>query len=128
MIRGKRITPDDAESLEAVRAMRILLWTFAVTALAMCATVVACFANNWAEVWWISSFLLVFTVCKIGLANALFYVMVHYDADRQAARAAQAAALKPARSSPTVRRLVRTKGALSIAATSAKSPRPSIPH
>jgi hypothetical protein len=129
LIRGKRITPDDSESREAAQSMRILLWTFALTALAMCGTVVACFANSWAEVWLISSFLLVFTLCKIGLANALFYVMIHYDANREAARAAQAAASKAQRSDPILRptrrrRILRPRGALRVAATSAKSPRP----
>jgi hypothetical protein len=82
MIRGKRITPDESESREAAQSMRVLLWTFALTAIAMCITVVACFASSWTQVMWISAFLLVFTLCKIGLANALFYVMVHYDAER----------------------------------------------
>lgn len=131
VIRVKRIAADESESREAARAMRIMLWTFALTALAMCATVVACFSNSWAEVWWICSFLLVFTLCKIGLANALFYVMVHYDADRQAARAAAAKpppSDRPHSGAIRRRRAVRARSALRIAASPTKSPRSSAPR
>jgi len=128
VIRGKRITPAESESSEAARSMRVLLWTFALTAIAMCATVVVCFASNWSEVLWISSFLLVFALCKIALANALFYVMVHYDADTHAGRTRPAVATKPLRSARALRRSGRTGGALRIAAGSSKSPRPSTPR
>jgi hypothetical protein len=129
LIRTKRVRPDETESHEATRSMHILLWTFAATALAMCAIVVACFANTWIEVWWISSFLLVFTLCKIGLANALFYGMIHYDKERQATRTKQAMALKPLGTNPTMRRrIVPARGMLKVATTSAKSPRPSAPR
>jgi hypothetical protein len=127
MIRGKRITPDESESREAARSMRVLLWTFALTAIAMCITVVACFASSWTQVMWISAFLLVFTLCKIGLANALFYVMVHYDADR-ARRVVPAPSMDSVRPVAVALRPGRTRRALRSVARSAKPPRPVLPR
>jgi hypothetical protein len=126
VIRTPRVRPVESESGEAVRAMHILLWTFALTALVMCATVVACFTDSWATFWWVSSFLLVFTLFKIGLAHALFYVMVRYDVDREAERAA---ALEQARAKPLFRRpVLRPHRVLRVAASSGKTPRPRAPR
>jgi hypothetical protein len=83
LIRGKRIAPGDTESAEAIRSLRLLLWSFGLTAIAMCAIVVAMLSRSWHEMLWIAGFLTVFALLKIALANALFYLMVHYDKDRR---------------------------------------------
>ena len=126
VIRTKRVAPKETESREAELAVHILLWTFALTALVLCATVAACFTDSWATFWWVSAFLLVFTLCKIGLAHALFYLMVRFDAQREAARTI---ALQPAAAKPLFRRSVlRADRPLRVAASSGKSPRPRAPH
>ena len=74
-----------AESNEERRSLRILLWTFALSAIAMCATVVFMLSpHGWRDLLWISSFMLVFALAKIALAQALFYIMVSYDDDSPA--------------------------------------------
>ena len=88
-----------AESSEERRSLRILLWTFALSAIAMCATVVFMLSpHGWRDLLWISSFMLVFALAKIALAQALFYIMVNYDDDASGAgdpQAAQRAKLIP---------------------------------
>jgi len=108
-----------AEAREETASIKILLWTFALAAIAMCATVVVTLARSWNEFLWISAFVLVFALLKIALANALFYVMINYDKDRREIPPPPAAALKPPpRAIRTTRRLT---GALTLAA-SRKSP------
>jgi len=69
-----------AESNEERRSLRILLWTFALAAIAMCATVVFMLSpHGWRDLIWISSFMLVFALAKIALAQALFHIMINYD-------------------------------------------------
>jgi len=103
-----------------------MLWTFAITALVMCGAVVACFTSSWSQIWWISSFLLVFTLCKIWLANALFHVMIRYDAARDQARLE--AKLPPRPNPPLRRRPARPHDVLRVAASATNSPRPRAPR
>lgn len=123
MIRGKRVAPPESESREAARSMRVLLWTFALTALAMCTAVVVCFAGDWSQMLWISLFLGVFALCKIALANALFYVMVNYDTARATGPANPPEPVNPARPPRPVRRVRRT-GMLRGARGSGQAARP----
>jgi len=70
----------ERESLEARRALFILIGAFFVTATVMCATVVAMVSSTWTDVLIMSAFVLVFALLKIVLANALIYTMLRYDA------------------------------------------------
>jgi hypothetical protein len=100
-----------AESNEERRSLRILLWTFALSAIAMCATVVFMLSpHGWRDLLWISSFMLVFALAKIALAQALFYIMVSYDDDSPANRGPGIA--ERAKLIPLTRDSTRTPGAL----------------
>jgi hypothetical protein len=70
----------DQEMREARRSLHILIGSFFVTALVMCAVVVAMVSNTWTDVIIMSAFVLVFALLKIVLANALIYTMLRYDA------------------------------------------------
>jgi hypothetical protein len=95
MIRGRAAASEEIAAREEAASLKILLWTFALAAIAMCATVVVTEARSWTEFWWISGFVVVFALLKIALANALFYLMVHCDSDARIATAKGAAPLKP---------------------------------
>jgi len=73
--------PNFDTSAEDTTSVRILLWTFAISAIAMCVTVVACFTRSWNDLFWISGFVLIFALAKIGLANWLFVLMMRCDRD-----------------------------------------------
>jgi hypothetical protein len=123
-----RERPDPSEAIaarEEAASLRILLWTFALAAIAMCLTVVVTLSRTWTEMLWVSAFVLVFALLKIALANALFYVMINYDKDARPGPARNTAILQPPRRvAGGTRRLT---GALSLAATT-KSPRPNPPR
>jgi len=68
------------ESREARRSLFILIGSFFITATVMCAAVVAMVSSTWTDVLIMSAFVLVFALLKIGLANALIYAMLRYDA------------------------------------------------
>jgi hypothetical protein len=70
----------DQEMREARRSLHILIGSFFVTALVMCAVVVAMVSNTWTDVIIMSAFVLVFALLKIVMANALIYTMLSYDA------------------------------------------------
>jgi hypothetical protein len=111
---------------EETTSLRILLWTFAGAALAMCATVVITLSRSWTEMLWISSFVIVFALLKIGLANALFLVMIRYDKDRRRiVIKSQPASYRRARPKP--RGSTRSSGALSLAGSVRKPTGPGAP-
>jgi hypothetical protein len=64
-----------------------------VAALAMSAAVIATEANTWNDVLVMSAFVMVFALLKVGLANALFYVMMRADEASEAAAPERARAL-----------------------------------
>ena len=68
------------ETREAHRSLFILIGSFFVTAMVMCAAVVVMVSNTWTDVIIMSAFVLVFALLKIMLANALIYTMLRYDA------------------------------------------------
>jgi hypothetical protein len=70
----------EQEAHEARRSLFIFVSSFFVTALVMCAVVVAMVSNTWTDVIIMSAFVLVFALLKIVLANALIYTMLSYDA------------------------------------------------
>jgi uncharacterized membrane protein len=70
----------EQESREAQRSLFILIGSFFVTALVMCASVVAMVSSTWTDVIIMSAFVLVFALLKIVLANALIFAMLRYDA------------------------------------------------
>jgi hypothetical protein len=70
----------EQESREARRSLFILIGSFFITATVMCAVVVAIVCSTWTDVLMMSAFVLVFALLKIGLANALIYTMLRYDA------------------------------------------------
>jgi hypothetical protein len=98
----------EQETREARRSLFILIGSFFVTALVMCATVVALVSSTWTDVIIMSAFVLVFALLKIVLANALIYTMLRYDA-ATANVAAPAGAVRsyrriaPIRHAPTVK-------------------------
>ncbi len=119
-----------AESSEERRSLRILLWTFALSAIAMCATVVFTLSpHGWRDLLWISSFMLVFALAKIALAQALFYIMVNYDDDSSASPdpgIGERAKLRPlTRDGKRTPRALARRRSISVAATAAG---PSHPH
>src|SRR6266851_2606591 len=120
-----------AESSEERRSLRILLWTFALSAIAMCATVVFTLSpHGWRDLLWISSFMLVFALAKIALAQALFYIMVNYDDDSSSGaddpHTAHRANLIPlTRDGQRTPRALARRRSISVAATAAG---PSHPH
>jgi len=77
----------ERESLEARRALFILIGAFFITATVMCAVVVAMVSSTWTDVLIMSAFVLVFALLKIVLANALIYTMLRYDATTADVRA-----------------------------------------
>jgi hypothetical protein len=109
-----------AAAREEAASIKILLWTFALAAIAMCVTVVVTLARSWNELLWISAFVLVFAILKIALANALFYLMINYDKDRHEIPLKMPSMLKPPPS--TVRGTRRLTTTLTLAA-SGKVPR-----
>jgi hypothetical protein len=70
----------ERESREARRSLFILMGAFLVTAIVICAAVVAMVATTWREVLIMAAFVLVFALTKIILADALIYAMLRYDA------------------------------------------------
>jgi len=80
VIRQPRKVPVDPESVAARRSLFILISSFFITAVVMCAVVVAMVASTWDGVLIMSAFVLVFALLKILLANALIYAMLRYDA------------------------------------------------
>jgi hypothetical protein len=80
VIRQSRRVPVESESVAARRSLFILIGSFFITAVVMCAAVVAMVASTWTDVLIMSAFVLVFALLKIVLANALIYTMLRYDA------------------------------------------------
>jgi membrane protein YdbS with pleckstrin-like domain len=76
----KEQIPPQKELQEARRSLSILIGSFFVTAMVMCAAVVAMVSNTWTDLIIMSAFVLVFALLKIALANALIYTMWRYDA------------------------------------------------
>lgn len=107
-------------------SLRIMLWTFGLAAIAMCVTVVVTLSRSWTEMLWISSFVIVFALLKIGLANALFVVMVRYDKERPRVAIPRPKTLNYRRPRPNPRR-AGLGGALSLAAAVKKPARPGAP-
>ncbi|MBV8772661.1 MAG: hypothetical protein JO166_10095 [Deltaproteobacteria bacterium] len=70
----------ERESREVRRSLLILISSFFITAIVMCAAVVAMVASTWTDVLLMSAFVLVFALLKIVLADALIYAMLRYDA------------------------------------------------
>jgi membrane protein YdbS with pleckstrin-like domain len=70
----------ERESREAQRSLLILIVSFLITAIVMCAVVVAMVSSTWTDVLIMSAFVLVFALLKIVLADALIYTMLRYDA------------------------------------------------
>jgi protein-S-isoprenylcysteine O-methyltransferase Ste14 len=107
---------EEQETREARRSLFILIGSFFVTALVMCAAVVALVSSTWTDVVIMSAFVLVFALLKIVLANVLIYTMLRYDA-ATANVAAPAGAVRgsqrfaPIRQAPTVK--VRRRGSIS---------------
>ncbi|MGH7837796.1 MAG: hypothetical protein ACREQC_08235 [Candidatus Binataceae bacterium] len=119
MIRKPPVVSAEAAARDEAASIKILLWTFALAAIAMCVTVVVTLARSWDELLWISAFVLVFALLKIALANALFYVMINCDKDRREIPLKPASVLKPP--PRVIRGTRRLTGTLTLAA-SAKSP------
>jgi membrane protein YdbS with pleckstrin-like domain len=71
----------ERETREAHRSLFILIGSFFVTAVVMCATVVVTASSTWTDVVVMSAFVLVFALLKIVLANALIYTMLRYDSE-----------------------------------------------
>lgn len=81
VIRQPRAKIDaERESREAQRSLLILIGSFFITAIVMCAAVVAMVSSTWTDVLMMSAFVLVFALLKIVLADALIYTMLRYDA------------------------------------------------
>jgi hypothetical protein len=78
-IRHPRGVPAEGEWVAARRSLFILVGAFFITALVMCAAVVAMVASTWTDVLVMSAFVLVFALLKIVLADALIYTMLRYD-------------------------------------------------
>ena len=105
------------ETREARRSLFILIGSFFVTAMVMCAVVVVMVSNTWTDVIIMSAFVLVFALLKILLANALIYTMLRYDATTSEVPARAGAVrnyrrLVPIRRAPAVK--VRGRGSLKI--------------
>src|SRR6516162_539565 len=75
-----RGVPVERESIAARRSLFILIGSFFITSVVMCAVVVAMVARTWTGVLVMSAFVLVFALLKIVLADALIYAMLRYDA------------------------------------------------
>lgn len=84
---------EEREAREAKTALLILIGALTVAAIAMSAAVIATEANTWDDVMVMTAFVMVFALLKVGLANALFYVMMRADAASEAAAPARARAL-----------------------------------
>lgn len=80
VIRHPRRVPVERESVAARRSLFILIGSFFITAVVMCAVVVAMVASTWTDILVMSAFVIVFALLKIVLANALIYTMLRYDA------------------------------------------------
>lgn len=79
-----------ARERQEALSVRILLWGFLTTAVVLCAIVATALAKTWLELLIFSGILVIFVLTKIFLANALFYMMMHYDTDGHAAPPAPA--------------------------------------
>ena len=105
------------ETREAYRSLFILIGSFFVTAIVMCAAVVVMVSNTWTDVIIMSAFVLVFALLKIMLANALIYTMLRYDA-ATADVPARAGAVRGHRRFAPIRRIpavkIRGRGSLKI--------------
>jgi protein-S-isoprenylcysteine O-methyltransferase Ste14 len=71
----------EQETREARHSLFILIGSFFITAVVMCAAVVVMVSSTWTDVVVMSAFVLVFALLKILLANALIYAMLRYDAE-----------------------------------------------
>lgn len=72
---------DESRERNEARSVRIALWGFLLTAVGLCAMVALALAKTWTELLIFSGILVIFALTKIFLANALFYMMMHYDKD-----------------------------------------------
>jgi len=77
---------------------------FSATAIAMSVAVVAAASSTWTDVALISVFILVFALVKIALANALFYAMIRFDKEHEAAEKAKSGAVFRRAAPPIYRR------------------------
>jgi hypothetical protein len=89
----RRNLPSDAEARESSKSLFVLVAVFSATAIAMSVAVVVAASSTWADVTLISAFILVFALVKIALANALFYTMIRFDKEHEAAEKAKAGAV-----------------------------------
>ncbi len=81
------MTASQVESLEERKSLKILVWTFAFAAIAMCATVVFSLSpHGWLDLIWLVSFMIVFVLAKIGLAQVAFMIMMAADDESEARR------------------------------------------
>jgi len=81
------MTATQVESLEERKSLKILVWTFALAAIAMCATVVFSLSpHGWLDLIWLVSFMIVFVLAKIGLAQVAFMIMMAADDESEARR------------------------------------------
>ena len=88
----RKAAPVDPEARQSANSLFILIAAFGVTAIAMSVAVVVVASNTWTDVLVMSAFVFVFALAKIGLANALFYVMIKSDAATEEAIATKAKA------------------------------------
>lgn len=72
---------DEARERAEARSVKILLWGFLIGAIGLCAIVAVVLSKSWTELFIFSGILVIFALTKIFLANALFYIMLHYDQD-----------------------------------------------
>ena len=95
-----------------------MVWTFALAAIAMCATVVFTLSpHGWRDLIWIVSFMAVFALAKIGLAQLLLMIMINSD-DAALARTHKGPGVaQPAKLIPLNRDRKRAKRMLSGTAT-----------
>jgi len=113
------ITATQAESLEERKSLKILVWTFAFAAIAMCATVVFSLSpHGWLDLIWLVSFMVVFVLAKIGLAQVAFMIMMAADDESEARRNDQAGAAPNAKLIPLNPEIRRTKRVLTGSASS----------
>ncbi len=113
----------EIESLEERKSLKILVWTFAFAAIAMCATVVFSLSpHGWLDLIWLVSFMIVFVLAKIGLAQVAFMIMIAADDESEAQRKKAAADAQSAKLIPLNPESRRTKRVLT---GTTSSPHPS---
>lgn len=128
--------PADAETRQSATSLLIFVGAFGTTAIVMSVAVVAALSNTWTDVLVMSAFVFVVALAKIGLADALFYVMIRSDSAAEAAMAEKAKAgavfrrplrtpPRPRQKQPAGRKYARKTGSVTLAPLPNR-PRPSL--